>query len=69
MKRSSIYSPRAPAGGDHLKTTIPGSPTLVPDYAKVQGILIGVVAAFVLVVTIIGPEYAALPYISRPTCR
>lgn len=43
-------------GGNHLKTTIPGSPTLVPDYAKVQGILIGVVAAFVLVVTIIGPE-------------
>ena len=26
------------------------------DYATVQGILIGVVAAFVLVVTIIGPE-------------
>ncbi|KAF8889142.1 carboxylic acid transporter protein [Gymnopilus junonius] len=28
----------------------------VPDYAKVQGILIGVVAAFVFVVTLIGPE-------------
>lgn len=26
------------------------------DYATVQGILIGVVAAFILVVTIIGPE-------------
>ena len=29
---------------------------MVSDYAKVQGILIGVVAAFVLIVTIIGPE-------------
>ncbi|EKM51726.1 uncharacterized protein PHACADRAFT_127559 [Phanerochaete carnosa HHB-10118-sp] len=43
-------------GGNHLKTTIPGSSTPVPDYATVQGILIGVVSAFVLVVTIIGPE-------------
>ncbi|KAJ7184786.1 hypothetical protein C8R46DRAFT_1208977 [Mycena filopes] len=41
-------------GGDHLKTTIRG--VVVPDYAKVQGILIGCVAAFVLVITIIGPE-------------
>ena len=51
------------AGGNHLKTTIPGNPDPVPDYAKVQGILIGVVAAFVLVVTIIGPEcvYAICP--------
>ncbi len=29
---------------------------VVPNYATVQGILIGVVAAFVLAVTIIGPE-------------
>ncbi|KAI0087910.1 MFS general substrate transporter [Irpex rosettiformis] len=43
-------------GGDHLKTTIPGKEGLVPDYAKVQGILIGVVAAFVLFITLIGPE-------------
>lgn len=28
----------------------------VPDYAKVQGILIGVVAAYVVVMAIIGPE-------------
>ena len=28
----------------------------MPDYAKVQGILIGVVAAYVVVLTIIGPE-------------
>lgn len=33
-----------------------GQPKIVSDYATVQGILIGVVAAFVLVITIIGPE-------------
>ncbi|KAK7036163.1 MFS domain-containing protein [Favolaschia claudopus] len=43
-------------GGDHLKTHVRFSPDPVPDYAKVQGILIGCVAAFVLVITIIGPE-------------
>jgi len=45
-------------GGDHLRTTIieKGKPVNVPDYAKVQGILIGVVAAFVFVVTLVGPE-------------
>ncbi|KAJ6561350.1 major facilitator superfamily domain-containing protein [Mycena sp. CBHHK59/15] len=45
-------------GGDNLQTTlvVDGKPTLVPDYAKVQGILIGVVAAFVIFITIIGPE-------------
>ncbi|GJE88848.1 MFS general substrate transporter [Phanerochaete sordida] len=43
-------------GGNHLKTHIAGNPDPVPDYATVQGILIGVVSAFVLVVTIIGPE-------------
>jgi SHS family lactate transporter-like MFS transporter len=45
-------------GGEHLKTTITvkGKTTVVPDYAKVQGILIGVVAAYVLVLTILGPE-------------
>jgi SHS family lactate transporter-like MFS transporter len=45
-------------GGDHLKTTIivKGKPTVVPDYAKVQGILIGVVAAYVFVLTVLGPE-------------
>jgi len=45
-------------GGDNLKTTIivDGKPQVVPDYATVQGILIGVVAAFVLIVTILGPE-------------
>jgi len=45
-------------GGEHLKTTITknGVVSIVPNYAKVQGILIGVVAAFVLIITIIGPE-------------
>ncbi|KAF8871300.1 carboxylic acid transporter [Gymnopilus junonius] len=45
-------------GGDHLRTTIieNGKIVNVPDYAKVQGILIGVVAAFVFIVTLIGPE-------------
>ncbi|KAJ7455595.1 carboxylic acid transporter protein [Mycena galericulata] len=41
-------------GGNHFKTTVNG--VVVPDYAKVQGILIGVVAAFLIVVTLIGPE-------------
>ncbi|KAJ6574223.1 carboxylic acid transporter [Mycena capillaripes] len=41
-------------GGDHFKTTVNG--VVVPDYAKVQGILIGVVAAFLIVITLIGPE-------------
>ncbi|KAG1727821.1 carboxylic acid transporter protein [Suillus lakei] len=45
-------------GGDNLKTTIikNGVPTVVPDYATVQAIFIGVVAAFVVIITIIGPE-------------
>ncbi|KAJ7207451.1 MFS general substrate transporter [Mycena pura] len=41
-------------GGEHLKTVLDGQP--VPDYAKVQGIFIGCVAAFVLVTSAIGPE-------------
>ncbi|CAA7271289.1 unnamed protein product [Cyclocybe aegerita] len=45
-------------GGNNLRTTIiqNGVPTDVPDYALVQGIFIGVVAAFVIFITIIGPE-------------
>ena len=45
-------------GGENLRTTImvDGKPKDVPDYATVQGILIGVVAAFVVFITIIGPE-------------
>ncbi|KAL7280119.1 hypothetical protein ACG7TL_006536 [Trametes sanguinea] len=46
-------------GAANLHTTIKdhnGQIKTVSDYATVQGILIGVVAAFVLVITIIGPE-------------
>ncbi|KAL0581886.1 hypothetical protein V5O48_000115 [Marasmius crinis-equi] len=47
-------------GGEHQRTTIidreTGKPKDAPDYATVQGILIGVVAAYLLVVTILGPE-------------
>ena len=45
-------------GGQHLKTTIikDGKPTVVPDYATVQGILLGAIATFVIFITIIGPE-------------
>ncbi|EKM79685.1 hypothetical protein AGABI1DRAFT_114166 [Agaricus bisporus var. burnettii JB137-S8] len=44
--------------GEHLRTTVisNGQPKDVPDYATVQGILIGVVCAFVIVVTVLGPE-------------
>jgi len=46
-------------GGERQTTVIveDGVPTVVPDYATVQGILIGVVAAFVIFITIIGPEH------------
>jgi SHS family lactate transporter-like MFS transporter len=45
-------------GGQHLKTTIikDGKPTVVPDYGKVQGILLGAIATFVIFITVIGPE-------------
>ncbi|KAH9851678.1 MFS general substrate transporter [Lenzites betulinus] len=46
-------------GAANLHTTVidrDGKPKIVSDYATVQGILIGVVAAFVLIVTIFGPE-------------
>ena len=47
------------AGGDNLRTTllVDGQLKDVPDYAKVQGILIGCVAAFVVAITIVGPEH------------
>jgi len=41
-------------GGNNIKTTVNGK--LVPNYATVQGILIGVVAAFTLIITLFGPE-------------
>lgn len=47
------------AAGNHLRTNIvvDGVVQNVADYATVQGIFIGTVAAYVLVVTIFGPEY------------
>ncbi|KAI0295668.1 MFS general substrate transporter [Multifurca ochricompacta] len=55
---SSASSQIEATGGDHMKTTIikNGKLTIVPDYARVQGILIGTVAAYILFLTIIGPE-------------
>ncbi|KAI0040953.1 carboxylic acid transporter [Auriscalpium vulgare] len=55
---SSASSQIESTAGDHLKTTIikNGVPTVVADYATVQGIFIGVIAAYTLVITIIGPE-------------
>jgi len=45
--------------GNNLRTNIvvDGQLKNVPDYATVQGILIGTVAAYVLLVTIFGPEH------------
>ncbi|KAK0477497.1 hypothetical protein EDD18DRAFT_1087652, partial [Armillaria luteobubalina] len=46
-------------GGNQQRTTVAradGTTENAPDYAKVQGILIGCVAAFLIVVTILGPE-------------
>jgi len=45
-------------GGEHSRTTIqgPNGPEDVPNYAQVQGIFIGVVAAYLIVMTLIGPE-------------
>ena len=49
-------------GGDHMKTTIikNGKSTIVPDYARVQGILIGIVSAYIILLAIIGPECVVL---------
>lgn len=57
MVSSASAQIEATAGGN-IQTTIieHGVPTRVADYATVQGILIGVVAAYVVVVTILGPE-------------
>ncbi|KZV66848.1 MFS general substrate transporter [Peniophora sp. CONT] len=55
---SSASSQIEAKGGENLRTTVTvkGVTKDVPDYATVQGILIGVVAAFILIVTILGPE-------------
>jgi len=41
-------------GGEHLHIELKGKE--VPDYAKVQGMLLGTVAAFTILVTFLGPE-------------
>ncbi|KAF5384477.1 hypothetical protein D9757_006451 [Collybiopsis confluens] len=51
-------------GGENIKTTItvpvsdtnPTGQKVVPNYGTVQGILIGCVAAFTIIITIFGPE-------------
>lgn len=45
-------------GGEQHKTTIQtaSGPKVVPDYALVQGVFIGVVATYILVLTLLGPE-------------
>jgi SHS family lactate transporter-like MFS transporter len=45
-------------GGAHLKKTVvrDGKVELIPDYATVQGILLGAIATFVIFITTIGPE-------------
>lgn len=45
-------------GGEPMKTKIitDGKRVVVPDYARVQGILVGIVAAYILFFIIIGPE-------------
>jgi SHS family lactate transporter-like MFS transporter len=45
-------------GGDHMKTTIikNGRPTVVPDYARVQGILVGIASLYIIILAIVGPE-------------
>ncbi|KAG6855937.1 hypothetical protein H0H87_009280 [Tephrocybe sp. NHM501043] len=59
---SSAASQIEATGGENLRTNIVVNGVLknVPDYATVQGILIGVVAAFVVFITIIGPEYVSM---------
>ena len=53
-----IRLPCSIAGGEHLRTTIqgPDGPKDVPNYALIQGIFIGCVAAYIIVLALIGPE-------------
>jgi len=50
-------------GGQHMKTTImkDGKLIVVPDYGKVQGMLLGGIATFVIFITVIGPECVSFP--------
>ena len=46
------------AAGEHSRTTIqgPDGPEDVPNYALIQGIFIGCVAAYIIILAFIGPE-------------
>lgn len=57
------------AAGNSLRTNIVVGGTLknVPDYATVQGIFIGIVVGYVILVTIFGPEYVVC-FSYRVTC-
>jgi len=50
--------PRSIAGGEHLRTIAqgPNGPEDVPNYALIQGVFIGCVAAYIIVLALIGPE-------------
>jgi len=50
--------PRSIAGGEHLRTIVqgPNGPEDVPNYALIQGIFIGCVAAYIILLALIGPE-------------
>ncbi|KIK27406.1 hypothetical protein PISMIDRAFT_22082 [Pisolithus microcarpus 441] len=56
-------------GGNNFRTTVTvnGVTKNVPDYATVQGILIGVVAAYLIVITILGPENHAAHFENAKT--
>ena len=58
LGRFSLTPPRPLAAGEHSRTTVQGSdgPEDVPNYALVQGIFIGCVAAYLIVLALIGPE-------------
>jgi SHS family lactate transporter-like MFS transporter len=49
---------RSLVGGENLRTTIqgPNGPENVPNYALIQGIFIGSVSAYVIVLALLGPE-------------
>ncbi|KAG1716073.1 hypothetical protein ID866_1099 [Astraeus odoratus] len=56
-------------GGNNLRTTIveDGVEKNVPDYATVQGIFIGVVAIYLIIITIVGPENHAAHFEAAKT--
>ncbi|KAF9458789.1 MFS general substrate transporter [Collybia nuda] len=61
---SSATSQIEATGGENLRTTIVknGELTNIPDYAKVQGIVVGAAVAFVVIIIMIGPEKHALRF-------